>query len=1099
MDEPEPKFFRRDSFIQDALGNALAGAQVFVCKQPADLNDFPPEPLADVFSDSDGEHPLQQPLISDAAGHVLYYVASGIYTEVFYFRGRLMKVLRDQAIGCVCESFTVEADGTQSDDSLFLYGGNNITLQTDTNAQGGLIVTINGAAGGGGTGIATQYSTGLWMAGGTMQGNIGQNNFRTGNLQLAAGSGIYFSNATYSTGASPGLALTIRAQPPILFGGDNISIASTLTTGGIPVYSLSAGGGGGGAASWLMALGQAGGSTQGSSLVAVDPFLTLFAGSNVTLSASQQQAGYGAVTINAAAGGGGGGISSFQLSAGNTNLTVSQNNGSVATVYGPRNSWSYSAMNDDITVSMVTNSIGTTAQFWGAEGSGGGSGETMSGVSLVQSIGAGITSGTIGTNSVFTISAPNTSQLISWSNWMQSSAAWNAAAGGEPPPTFSGGANGQIATNQLMLSQGPLMSLQTASGPGGLSVTFSASNQTSAYSSIVTSLISSYATSLTTLTSGISSYITSVVHTMTELGGGAWSGQGMNAYITVNQATGPGGTTASFWGAPPGDSGAPAGGFTAGINGQLVTNQLMLSQGANISLQTSSGTSGLSATISALNQTSAYSSVVTSFITSHATSLTTLTSGISSYISSIVNTMTSEMTGTALGGRVSLVSAIGASIASVANTGGSTFTISAPATSQLVSWGNWTASSAAWNAAAGGSALGVSLIQSVGVGITSGQNASNSLFTISAPNTTQLTSWSGWLNSSSSWNTAGNWSASSAAWNAAAGGSTLGVSLIQSGGALITSGQNASNSLFTISAPYTSQLTSWSGWLNSSANWNTAGNWSASSSAWNAQSTMGSWTASSGNWNTANNWTASSGAWNTAGNWVTQSSFWNAGGSASGGGGGGDSANRYLCEAGPIVKAYTTWSEMSPTAAFSCVVWPLNKMFPGHYTAAGMMSHMSFAANFSGAASVSGYVSMSLGFYSRTGSTLTRLSSSSTQYTISITAQSNLANYNYLKNLKIPITAQFDDRDYWAAFCLSTVGNWTSVCTPNAVVHEGMMSGVNAGELGAVTNSTNQRIPFWGCITNVNSLPPAVTASQIIGTSATMMRVPVMWMIGFTV
>jgi hypothetical protein len=120
-----------------------------------------------------------------------------------------------------------------------------------------------------------------------------------------------------------------------------------------------------------------------------------------------------------------------------------------------------------------------------------------------------------------------------------------------------------------------------------------------------------------------------------------------------------------------------------------------------------------------------------------------------------------------------------------------------------------------------------------------------------------------------------------------------------------------------------------------------------------------------------------------------------------------------------------------------------------------------------------------------------------------VTGNGNLTQFNQLKILSIPFsganTLTFDDRDYWAGICFSTFGAGQASFSASGVVCEGMASGNCAGIFGAATASTFQRIPFWGRYTsNVNTLPATVAMSQLAGTSATEMRVPVMWFGGWT-
>jgi hypothetical protein len=90
--------FRRDDWVQDALGNALAGAQVYVCSQPATTSNIPPSPLVQLYADSAGATPITQPVLTDGYGHAFYYLASGTYTVVYYSQQIQTVILTDQNI-----------------------------------------------------------------------------------------------------------------------------------------------------------------------------------------------------------------------------------------------------------------------------------------------------------------------------------------------------------------------------------------------------------------------------------------------------------------------------------------------------------------------------------------------------------------------------------------------------------------------------------------------------------------------------------------------------------------------------------------------------------------------------------------------------------------------------------------------------------------------------------------------------------------------------------------------------------------------------------------------------------------------------------------
>lgn len=90
-------FYRADGWVKSVQGQAIAGAQIFVCLQPADFAFLPPTPLASIFSDPQGFSPVAQPLITDGFGHYEYYAASNTpYTEVVVNGGRVQVAYQDQ-------------------------------------------------------------------------------------------------------------------------------------------------------------------------------------------------------------------------------------------------------------------------------------------------------------------------------------------------------------------------------------------------------------------------------------------------------------------------------------------------------------------------------------------------------------------------------------------------------------------------------------------------------------------------------------------------------------------------------------------------------------------------------------------------------------------------------------------------------------------------------------------------------------------------------------------------------------------------------------------------------------------------------------------
>jgi hypothetical protein len=91
--------FRKDGWVKSTLGPAIAGAQVYVCSQPADTAFVPPLPQIPLFSDPNGVAPLAQPVITDGFGHYNYYAEAGFYTEAIVNGGKVQQVYLDQMVG----------------------------------------------------------------------------------------------------------------------------------------------------------------------------------------------------------------------------------------------------------------------------------------------------------------------------------------------------------------------------------------------------------------------------------------------------------------------------------------------------------------------------------------------------------------------------------------------------------------------------------------------------------------------------------------------------------------------------------------------------------------------------------------------------------------------------------------------------------------------------------------------------------------------------------------------------------------------------------------------------------------------------------------
>ena len=136
--------FRMDGWVKSVLGNAISGAQIYVCTQPVDASFLPPIPLASVFSDVAGASPVVQPIITDGFGFYSAYMASGTpYSIVVVNQGKLQQVYADQVpmgatLGPLLPAFT--GDPTQ-----FLNGTG--VFSVPAGGGGGAVASVFGRTG----------------------------------------------------------------------------------------------------------------------------------------------------------------------------------------------------------------------------------------------------------------------------------------------------------------------------------------------------------------------------------------------------------------------------------------------------------------------------------------------------------------------------------------------------------------------------------------------------------------------------------------------------------------------------------------------------------------------------------------------------------------------------------------------------------------------------------------------------------------------------------------------------------------------------------------------------------------------------------------
>ena len=221
---------RFDSWIRSTIGPAAAGAQVFICTQPAVVSTNP-TPQAQLYSDSAGLVPITQPLVADGFGHVYCYIASGSYTVVVVYSGSLVLSYPDQAIGV--GGLTLPITFTPvTNEYLVGYNGatGTFTAQQPTFANlsgmavpGQLPVMIGDSGSGGVQGAVPAPPAGSAAAFKYLAAD--------GTFSVPSGTGIGISSVGSSTNAT---FLTI-ANSPLTSNG---TITANLTTGLTQNYVL---------------------------------------------------------------------------------------------------------------------------------------------------------------------------------------------------------------------------------------------------------------------------------------------------------------------------------------------------------------------------------------------------------------------------------------------------------------------------------------------------------------------------------------------------------------------------------------------------------------------------------------------------------------------------------------------------------------------------------------------------------------------------------------------------------------------------------------------------------------------------------------------
>jgi hypothetical protein len=220
-------FLRRDDWVTDAMGNALSGASVYVCSQPATTTSIPPSPLVQLYSDPLGANPITQPVATDGYGHAFYYVTPGTYTIVYYSPQILETILADQTIGSGNVSFpiTIAEGGTNATTASQAL----INLGAAASGANADITSLAAVGSTGGSTTTSTFSTAGWQYGPGTFGDAINNN-------------VTVTNGTFHGDGYTGIGIGVSSPSSFTIVGAGFIGTSGINTQGLAcVGNLSAG------------------------------------------------------------------------------------------------------------------------------------------------------------------------------------------------------------------------------------------------------------------------------------------------------------------------------------------------------------------------------------------------------------------------------------------------------------------------------------------------------------------------------------------------------------------------------------------------------------------------------------------------------------------------------------------------------------------------------------------------------------------------------------------------------------------------------------------------------------------------------------------
>jgi hypothetical protein len=162
----------------------------------------------------------------------------------------------------------------------------------------------------------------------------------------------------------------------------------------------------------------------------------------------------------------------------------------------------------------------------------------------------------------------------------------------------------------------------------------------------------------------------------------------------------------------------------------------------------------------------------------------------------------------------------------------------------------------------------------------------------------------------------------------------------------------------------------------------------------------------------------------------------------------------------------------------SLQLYPCNAPFPFSASRADVLA--SISASSSSNSSYAGAISLNIGLYTLSGSTLSLASSASQSYAFSNTSNNSMASISGLRRLSVPLNVNYVGGDLWVGVMSATASTNTNWFTASNVLVQPQMTGQLLGLLGQASNNTYQLALGSGLWSTTSAALPASVAFTAI-------------------